>query len=155
VCLSLPAHFRPAAKYCVVTTISDNSYANTDAGAIPAAPPRSRRFVSSIDIFATACFQALSSLRSATRMELSCPWPNTTTSGAELGTKWEQDWQHQPNAATMYVCHGGIVTASQSKPLSITATCVQYHEYGRRAGLIIRRLRRGKSMPSTICADEP
>ena len=42
---------------------------------------------------------------------------------ADLGTKWEQDWQYQPNAATMYVRLGSIVTALQSKPLSITATC--------------------------------
>jgi hypothetical protein len=55
-----------------------------------------------------------------------------------LGTKWEQDWQYQPNAATMYVCEGSIVTALRSMPLSITATCFQYHEYGRRAGLKIR-----------------
>jgi hypothetical protein len=38
----------------------------------------------------------------------------------------------------MYVREGSIVTASQSKPLGITATCFQYHEYGRRAGLKIR-----------------
>ena len=57
---------------------------------------------------------------------------------ADLGTKWEQDWQYQPNAATMYVRQGSIVTALQSKPLSITATCFQYHEYGRRTGLKIR-----------------
>jgi hypothetical protein len=43
---------------------------------------------------ATACFQAPSSLRSATRTELSFPWPNTTTSGAELRTKWEQDYEY-------------------------------------------------------------
>jgi hypothetical protein len=30
---------------------------------------------------------------------------------ADLGTKWEQDWQYQPNAATMYVRKGSIVTA--------------------------------------------
>ena len=53
-------------------------------------------------------------------------------------TKWEQDWQYQPNAATMYVRWGRIVTALHSKPLSITATCFQYHEYGRRTGLKIR-----------------
>jgi len=38
----------------------------------------------------------------------------------------------------MYVRQGSIVTALQSKPLSITATCFQYHEYGRRTGLKIR-----------------
>jgi hypothetical protein len=27
-----------------------------------------------------------------------------------LGTKWEQDWQYQPNAATMYVRLGSIGT---------------------------------------------
>ena len=64
--------------------------------------------------------------------------PNARASEAELGTKWEQDWQYQPNAATMYVRQGSIVTALQSKPLSITATCFQYHEYGRRTGLKIR-----------------
>ena len=45
-CLSLPAHFRPATKRRVVTTIRTSRYANSDAGAIPAAPPRYRRFVS-------------------------------------------------------------------------------------------------------------
>jgi len=35
---------------------------------------------------------------------------------AELGTKWEQDWQYQPNAAAMYVRQGSIVIALQSKP---------------------------------------
>ena len=43
--------------------------------------------------------------------------------GPNLGTKWEQHWQYQPNAATMYVRQGSIVTALQSKPLSTTATC--------------------------------
>ena len=38
----------------------------------------------------------------------------------------------------MHVRQGSIVTALQSKPLSITATCFQYHEYGRRTGLKIR-----------------
>jgi hypothetical protein len=33
---------------------------------------------------------------------------------AELGTKWEQDWQCQPNAAAMYVRQGSIVIALQS-----------------------------------------
>jgi hypothetical protein len=33
---------------------------------------------------------------------------------ADLGTKWEQDWQYQPNAAQMYVREGSIVTALQS-----------------------------------------
>ena len=65
---------------------------------------------------------------------------NDTASRVELGTKWEQDWQYQPNAATMYVRQGIIVTALQSKPLSITATCFQYHEYGRSTGLKIRFL---------------
>ena len=35
---------------------------------------------------------------------------------AELGTKWEQDCQYQPNAAAMYVRQGSIVIALQSKP---------------------------------------
>ena len=71
------------------------------------------------------------------------PCPNATGSKADLGTKWEQDWQYQPNAATMYVRQGSIVTALQSKPLSITATCFQYHEYGRRTGLKIRSSQEG------------
>jgi hypothetical protein len=57
---------------------------------------------------------------------------------SHVGTKWEQDWQYQPNAAKLYVRQGSIVTALQSKPLSITATCFQYHEFGRRTGLKIR-----------------
>jgi hypothetical protein len=68
------------------------------------------------------------------------PCPRATGSEAELGTKWEQDWQYQPNAATIYVRWGNIITASQSKPLSITATCFQYHKYGRRTGLKIQRV---------------
>jgi hypothetical protein len=63
------------------------------------------------------------------------PCPNATANEADLGTKWEQDWQYQPNAATMYLRQGSIVTALQLKLLSITATCFQYHEYGRRTGL--------------------
>jgi hypothetical protein len=43
----------------------------------------------------------------------------------------------------MYVRQGSIVTALQSKPLSITATCFQYHEYGRRTGLKIQLAQRG------------
>ena len=38
----------------------------------------------------------------------------------------------------MYVRLGSIVTALQSKPLRITASCFQYHKYGRRTGLKIR-----------------
>jgi len=38
----------------------------------------------------------------------------------------------------MYVREVSIVNALQSKPLSITARCFQYHEYGRRTGLKIR-----------------
>jgi hypothetical protein len=64
--------------------------------------------------------------------------PDATASGADLGTNWEQDWQYHLNAATMYVRQGSIVTALQSKLLSITATCFQYHVYGRRTGLKIR-----------------
>ena len=69
---------------------------------------------------------------------------------ADLGTKWEQDWQYQPNAATMYVRQGSIVTALQSKPLSITATCFQYHEYGRRTGLKIRSSQEGVGSSPTF-----
>jgi hypothetical protein len=70
----------------------------------------------------------------------STPCPNATANQADLGTKWEQDWEYQPNAATMYVCQGRIVTASRSKHLSITAKCFQYQEFGRRTGLKIRCL---------------
>ena len=66
--------------------------------------------------------------------------PDATASGADLGTNWEQDWQYHLNAATMYVRQGSIVTALQSKLLSITATCFQYHVYGRRTGLKIQRV---------------
>ena len=80
----------------------------------------------------------------------STPCPNATASLADLGTKWEQDWQYQPNAATMYVRQGSIVTALKSKPLSITATCFQYHEYGRRTGLKIRSPQEGVGSSPTF-----
>ncbi len=38
----------------------------------------------------------------------------------------------------MYVREDSIVTTLRSKPLSIIATCFQYHEYGRSTGLKIR-----------------
>jgi hypothetical protein len=55
-----------------------------------------------------------------------------------LATIWQQDWQHQPNAASMYVVHGGIVTGLNPTALSVATTCFQYHGYGRRTGLKIR-----------------
>ncbi len=58
--------------------------------------------------------------------------------GRELGTNWEQYWQRQPHAATMRKHQGGVVRALDAQTLSITATCFQYHEYGRRPGLKIR-----------------
>jgi hypothetical protein len=73
-----------------------------------------------------------------------------TASRAELGTKWEQDRQYQPNAGTIFVRQGSIVTALQSKPLSITATCFQYHEYGRRTGLKIRSSQEGVGSSPTF-----
>ncbi len=66
------------------------------------------------------------------------PCPDATASDADLGTKWEQDRQSQPNAAAIYVRQGSIVTALKPNPLSITATCFQYHLYGRSPGLKIR-----------------
>ena len=50
----------------------------------------------------------------------------------------------------MYVRQGSIVTALQSKPLSITATCFQYHEYGRRTGLKIRSSQEGVGSSPTF-----
>jgi hypothetical protein len=80
----------------------------------------------------------------------SLPCPNATASKAELGTKWEQDWQYQPNAPTKYVRQGSFVTASQSKPSGITATCFQYHGDGRRAGLKIRSWQQGVGSSGTL-----
>ena len=48
---------------------------------------------------------------------------------------------------------GSIVTALQSKPLSITATCFQYHEYGRRTGLKIRSSQEGVGSGPTFGTD--
>ena len=85
------------------------------------------------------------------------PCPNATASEADLGTKWEQDWQYQPNAASMYVLQGSILTVLQSKSLSITTTCFQYHEYGRGPGLKIRwgNTRVGSSPTFGIKATSP
>ena len=48
-------------------------------------------------------------------------------------------------------CAGSsIVTALQSNPLSITATCFQYHEYGRRPGLKIRSWQQGVGSSPTF-----
>ncbi len=76
--------------------------------------------------------------QSAAGRQQSTPCPNATSSEADLGTNWEQYWQYQPNATTMYVDQVSIVTVLKSKTLSITATCFQYHDYGRRTGLKIR-----------------
>ena len=38
----------------------------------------------------------------------------------------------------MCLDQGGIVTALKPKPSRVTATCFQYHVYGRRTGLKIR-----------------
>ena len=57
---------------------------------------------------------------------------------SHLATIWQQDWQYQPNAAVMYVCKGGIVTALKRLALSVAPTCFQYHGIGRRTGLKIR-----------------
>jgi len=54
------------------------------------------------------------------------------------GTKWEQYWRYQPNASTISEKQVSIVTGMKAKTLSIAATCFQYHEYGRSAGLKIR-----------------
>jgi hypothetical protein len=91
---------------------------------------------------------AITSARCTDRAQSRCP--DATASDADLGTKWEQDWQYQPNAASMYVRQGRIVTALQSKPLSITATCFQYHEYGRRTGLKIRSSQEGVGSSPTF-----
>jgi hypothetical protein len=55
-----------------------------------------------------------------------------------LGTKWEQYWRYQPNATVMLEKQVSVVTGLNPKPLSIAATCFQYHTDGRRAGLKIR-----------------
>ena len=54
----------------------------------------------------------------------------------------------------MYVRQGSIVTALQSKPLSITATCFQYHEYGRRTGLKIRSSQEGVGSSPTFGTED-
>ena len=53
----------------------------------------------------------------------------------------------------MHVRQGSIVTALQSKSLSITATCFQYHEYGRRTGLKIRSPQGGVGSSPTFGTD--
>ncbi len=68
-------------------------------------------------------------------------WQHATE--AELATNWQQNWQYQPNAATMHVAHGGIVTLLKPMALSVAPTCFQYHEYGRRTGLKIRSSQEG------------
>ena len=64
--------------------------------------------------------------------------PEPASIRGELGTNWQQYWQRQPNAATMRKDQGGDVLALDSQTLSITATCFQYHDFGRRPGLKIR-----------------
>jgi hypothetical protein len=70
-----------------------------------------------------------------------------------LGTKWEQDWQHQPNAATVSEDQGSIVTGLKLETLSIAATCFQYHVCGRRAGLKIRSSQEGVGSSLTFGTD--
>jgi hypothetical protein len=41
---------------------------------------------------------------------------------ADLATNWQRDWQHQPNAATTNVIHGGIVTGLNPTTSSVAAT---------------------------------
>jgi hypothetical protein len=55
-----------------------------------------------------------------------------------LGTKWEQDWQYQPNAATTSEEQASVLTDLKSRTLGITETFFQYHVYGRSPGLKIR-----------------
>ena len=55
----------------------------------------------------------------------------------------QQYWQRQPHAATRRKHQGGDVRALDSQTLSTTATCFQYHEYGRRTGLKIRSSQEG------------
>ena len=55
-----------------------------------------------------------------------------------LGTNWEKDWQRQPNAATTLEEQASVVNVLKPKISGITATCFQYHVYGRSTGLKIR-----------------
>ena len=50
----------------------------------------------------------------------------------------------------MYVGQGSIVTALQSRALSVAATCFQYHGYGRRTGLKIRSSQEGVGSSPTF-----
>ena len=70
--------------------------------------------------------------------------------GRELGTNWEQHRQHQHHTATMRKHQGGAVLALDSQTLSTTATCFQYHDYGRRAGLKIWSSQGGAGSSRTV-----
>jgi hypothetical protein len=61
-----------------------------------------------------------------------------------------KDWQYQTEAATTYVELGNIVTALKPRTLSITATCFQYHVYGRGPGLKIRSSQEGVGSSPTF-----
>jgi hypothetical protein len=91
---------------------------------------------------------AIASVRCTDRAQSPCP--DATASDADLGTKWEQYWQYQPNAVTMCLDQGGIVTALKPKPLSVTPTCFQYHVYGRSPGL---KIRSQKAVPALLTAE--
>jgi hypothetical protein len=67
-----------------------------------------------------------------------------------LGTNWEQDRPHQTNATTISEEKASVVTGLKPKPLSIAATCFQYHYYGRRTGLKIRSAQEGVGSSPTF-----
>jgi hypothetical protein len=67
-----------------------------------------------------------------------------------LATKWQQDWQCQPDATTTYVRQGSILAAVKPRTLDITPTCFQYHGYGRRPGLKIRSSQEGVGSSPTF-----
>ncbi len=50
-------------------------------------------------------------------------------------------------------CKGGDVTALNPRTLNVTATCFQYHDYGRRTGLKIRSSQEGVGSSPTFGTD--
>ena len=60
---------------------------------------------------------------------------------------------NMPHAATMRKHQGGDVRALDSETLSTTATCSQYHVYGRSPGLKIRSSQEGGGSSLTFGTD--
>ncbi len=86
-CLVLPAHFRPAQGTLAITSLGFSVCVRLTAGAIPAAPPRYRRFLRRIGILATACFPAPPLLRSTYADGAQSPLPERHGQRGRFGNK--------------------------------------------------------------------